>query len=270
METIQKLNTFNRYGRKLEKQIRPMSHPIAIKFLKSEKDIPKGAKRPKNDYKSCMPTCSVFALSRKNGFTMAQLKEDMWCPEPVIGFGLSEPPKYFMDGYNRYCDGVETLEVGATWANQFPRLEAGKYVGFVSAPLITAKFEPDVVVIYCNSAQLLRMLLAMAVKDGNDITTRLSGHAACTYAVVPSMISGECKVAVPCRGDRGHAGCQDDELIFSVPKGKLKDLVEGLEHAGTGFVPTRIVMQYQYKLNPAYAKLCRLMGMKKADGTEIK
>ena len=96
------MNIFNSYGRRIEEQIRPISYPLAIKMLEVEGDIPVCSQRPKRDFGACMATCQCFALSRKFGVTIAQLYEDMWCPEPVIGFGLSEPPQYFLDGHNRY------------------------------------------------------------------------------------------------------------------------------------------------------------------------
>lgn len=208
-------------------------------------------------------------MSRRYGMSIAMLKEDMWCPEPVIGYGLVEPPKYFLDGHNRYPKGVETLKAGANWAREFPRLKVGKYVGVVSAPLMMANFEPDLVMIYCNSAQLLRLLLGIAYKDGRDITSRLSGHAACVYSVVPAIQTGQCQVSIPCGGDRGRAGAQDDEMIFTVPRKKLDDLMLGLEQEGTGKIPTPFSMIPEYQMSVSYAKLARLMGMKKADGTDI-
>jgi uncharacterized protein (DUF169 family) len=193
----------------------------------------------------------------------------MWCPEPVIGLGLAEPPQFFLDGHNRYPDGVKTLQAGANWAHDFPLFPVGQYVGIVSAPLTTASFEPDVAVIYCDSAQLLKLLLGLAYDDGRDITTVLGGHAACVYAVVPAIEKGQCQVAIPCRGDRGRAGAQDDELIFSIPKRQIKQLVQGLRQSGTGSIPTRFSMKPEYRLSESYAEMARLMGMKKADGTEI-
>lgn len=264
------MNSYSEYGRRIEEQIRPSTYPMAVKMLEVEKDMPSEAKRPKRDYGACMATCQCFALSRKYGETVAQLIEDMWCPEPVIGFGLAEPPKYFLDGHNRYPGGVASLEAGANWAREFPRLEAGRYAGIVSAPLRTASFEPDVAVIYCNSAQLLRLLLGIAYKDGRDITSVLGGHAACVYAVVPPLLKGGCQVAVPCRGDRGRAGAYDDEMIFSVPKGQIGRLAHGLEQKGTGSYPTGISMVPEYELSESYAELARLMGMRKADGSEIR
>jgi uncharacterized protein (DUF169 family) len=182
---------------------------------------------------------------------------------------LAEPPQYFLDGHNRYPDGVKTLQAGANWAQEFPRFPTDQYVGIVSAPLTSASFEPDIAVIYCDSAQLLKLLLGLAYEDGRDITTVLGGHAACVYAVVPTMLRQQCQVAIPCRGDRGRAGAQDDELIFSVPKDQIGRLAYGLQQTGTGSIPTRFSMKTEYRLSESYAKMAQLMGMKNADGTEI-
>ena len=60
---------------------------------------------------------------------MAMLLEDHWCFEPVVGYGLGDPPEYFTEGYNRYPRDVATLEAGKHYAEEFPRLETGKPSG---------------------------------------------------------------------------------------------------------------------------------------------
>jgi uncharacterized protein (DUF169 family) len=264
------MTVYNDYSVRIENQLRLSSYPLAIKMLKSKDDIPSDSKRPIVDYGKCMAACQCFALSRKYGETVVQLFEDSWCPEPVIGFGLAEPPKFFFEGRNRYPGGVSSLEAGANWASEFPRLETNKYIGIVSAPLKTASYEPDLAMIYCNSAQLLRLLLGIAYEDGRDITTVLGGHSACVYAVVPTLLKNDCQVAVPCRGDRGRAGAQDDEMIFSIPKDQIKRLALGLEQEGTGNLPTGFSMTPEYGLSESYAEMARQMGMKMADGSDIK
>jgi uncharacterized protein (DUF169 family) len=264
------LTIYNEYCKRIEEQVRPISYPLAIKMLKDEGDITEEAKRPVRDYGSCLSTCQVFALTRKYGDTVAQLFEDMWCPEPVIGFGLAEPPEYFLEGNNRYPDGVSSLEAGANWAEELPRFDVGEYIGVLSGPLRTVNFEPDVAVFYCNSAQLLRFLLGIAYEDGRDLPVVVGGHAACVYTVVPPIQKNQCWVSVPCRGDRGRAGAQDDELIFSVPREQIGRLAHGLEQPGTGAIPTGFSMVAEYKLSESYAEMARLMGMKRSDGSEIK
>ncbi|MCW4048204.1 MAG: DUF169 domain-containing protein [Candidatus Bathyarchaeota archaeon] len=264
------MSEFNEYGKRIEEQIRPNTYPVAVKMLRSADEVPEEAIRPVRDLGRCLSTCQAFTLSRRFGETVAQLFEDMWCPEPVMGFGLAEPPEFFYEGKTRYPVGVASLEAGANWAREFPCLPVGEYVGVVMAPLISASFEPDVAVIYCDSAQLLRLLLGLAYEDGRDIQTVLGGHSACVYAVVPSLLKNECQASVPCRGDRGYAGTQDYEMIFTIPRDKIGRVAEGLEKAGTGSTPTRFSMQPEYMLSEGYAEIAGLMGQKAADGSEIK
>jgi len=264
------MNDFNQFGRRLEEQLRLNTHPLAIRILRDKDEVPPDAFRPLERLGKCLSTCQAFALSRRFGETVAQLFEDMWCPEPVIGFGLAEPPQFFFEGKTRYPDGVASLEAGANWASEFPRLPVGEYIGVVSAPLTTAGFEPDVAVVYCDSAQLLRLLLGVAYDDGRDIKTTLGGHSACVYAVVPSMLSGECTASVPCRGDRGYAGTQDGEMIFTIPRDKIGRVVHGLDQGGTSTVPTRFSMNPEYRLSEGYAEIARQMGQVAGDGSAIK
>jgi len=250
----------------LERYLRLQTYPLAIKLLRSESDIPADAKRPKRDEGCQYNVCQAFALSRRNGHTVAMLKEDMYCFEPVVGYGMGEPPQEFLDGQNRYPGDVETPEAGRRYAEQFPRLKAGEYIGVLSAPLSKAAFEPHVVTIYCNSAQLVVLLMAREYKTGENLPTALSGHAACVYGVVPAINNGECQVAVPCRGDHITAMAGDDEMIFTIPMGRFDEFMRGMRTIveGEGKL-TRLPMIHEMKpgaVQPeSYFKMAELMGM---------
>ena len=258
-----KLSDLHEYGEELEKRIRLQTFPLAIKLLEKGEDIPKEAKRPKRDLGEQLALCQGFAMSRREGTTLAILKEDMVCFEPVVGYGIEKPPKLFLEGHNRFPLDVMSLEAGSNYAHEFPRLEYGKYIGVMSAPLATTVFEPDVVMLYCNSEQLSLLLLARECKDGFNLKCSLSSHAACVYAVVPAIQSGNCHVAIPCRGDRYfYALAKDDEMIFTVPKGRLEDLIIGLRHVHES--GSRLPRAYGKKplgdpLN--YEKIGRMLGM---------
>jgi uncharacterized protein (DUF169 family) len=218
------------YADELERKVRLQTFPLAVKLLESEEHIPKGAQRPLRDFGHRLALCQGYALSRKEGKTIAMFIEDMWCFEPIIGYGWAAPPQYFLDGHNRYPQDVASLDAGKNYASDFPCLPVGSYQGVVSAPLATANFPPDLVMMYCNSTQLSLLLLAREYQDGHDLSCHLSSHAACVYAVVPSIQSGESQVAIPCRGDRYMALAGDDEMILTIPIGKLEELMEGLRH----------------------------------------
>lgn len=256
------LEAYHGYGDELESRLRLKTFPLALKLLENEGDIPEGSQRPIRDFGHHLSLCQAFQISRREGTAVAMLKEDNWCPEPVIGYGLGEPPKYFLEGHNRFPHDVETLEAGSHYAQQFPRLEVGKYVGVLSAPLRTANFEPNLVMIYCDSAQLSLLLLAREYKEGYDLKCSLSSHAACVYGVVPAVISGECQVAMPCRGDHYRAMAGDDEIIVTVPKGRLEDLMAGLKYVNsTGSrLPRGYTFLPEYPQRESYEKIAKMMG----------
>ncbi len=236
---------------------------LAVKMLRSEADIPQGAKRPMKDLGYHLDLCQAFAMSRWGGETIAMLKEDMWCFEPVIGFGLGEPPEEFLEGHNRFPLSAMTLEAGKKWAQSFPRLKVGEVLGIVSAPLEKSNFEPDVVIIYCDPAQLTQILLAKNCVDGEDVNCTLSGHAACVYTIVPILKHKQCLIASPCRGDRRVAMAQHTEIIFSASPGMITDIRKALlylEERGEGF-PWKIELKPNPGLPESYIKIGRIMGI---------
>jgi len=259
---MEDLEVYRGYGDELERRLRLKTFPLALKLLENEADIPDGAQRPVRDFGHHLSLCQAFQISRREGMAVAMLKADNWCPEPVIGYGLGEPPKYFLEGHNRFPHDVETLEAGSHYAQEFPCLDVGRYIGVVSAPLRTANFEPDLVMIYCDSAQLSLLLLAREYKEGYDLKCSLSSHAACVYGVVPAIQSGECQVAIPCRGDHYRAMAGDDEIIFTVPKGRLDDLMTGFRYVNsTGSrLPRGYTLQPEYPQRKSYEKIAKMMG----------
>ena len=258
------LSDLNALGEEIERRVQLRTSPIAIRLLRNEKDIPAGAIRPKRDLGFHLALCQAFAMSRREKKTVAMLKEDQWCYLPVIAFGLSAPPDFFLEGNTFVKFSVGDLKAAADLAKAFPRLEPGKYVGVVSAPLSMANFDPDMVVIYCNTNQLRCLLSGVKYKDGYLVKPTLDPSGACFQATVPVMQTGECQVTVPCGGDRAHALAQDDEMIFSIPKNRLEDLMFGLRHfdeAGRGYTRFAPDMRPEYPLPDLYLKAGKMVGL---------
>ncbi|MGV9170429.1 MAG: DUF169 domain-containing protein [Promethearchaeia archaeon] len=259
---ITALEKIRNYGEEIQSRLKLRTYPLALKLLKSKNDIPSNAQRPLEDFGHHLSLCQAFQKSRREGIEIAMLKEDMWCFEPVVGYGLAEPPDYFMEGHNRYPVDVETEEAGRHYAEQFPRFDVDRYVGLVFAPLESASFQPDIVMIYCDSEQLNILLLAREYKDGYNLPCNLSSHAACVYAVVPAIKTGKCQVAVPCRGDRWFACAHPEEMIFSVPAKKLHDLMEGLRHVNStdSTIPHSRKVKAEYEMEESYRKIAEMIG----------
>ena len=251
----------NDYGEELYERLRLDTFPLGLKMIKEEKEIPDNAQRPIRDMDHHLSLCQGFQIARREGETIAMLKEDNWCFEPVVGYGLEEPPDYFLEGHNRYPHDVENLQAGKNYADEFPKLETGKYIGLVFAPLEKADFEIDLGLIYCNPEQLSLLLLGREYKSGRNLKVSLSSHAACVYAVVPAIKNEKCQVAIPCRGDHYSAMAQSEEIIFSAPESKLEEVINGLryvEKSGSK-LPKGFRVNPEYPMSESYRKIAEMM-----------
>jgi uncharacterized protein (DUF169 family) len=206
----------NGFGEFLESSMLLRTSPIAVKMLQNEADIPPGAIRPKKDRGYHLAQCQAFSISRRKGASVAMLKEDNWCWGPLLAYGLIDPTT--AGHYKELQKDIENV----------PTLEYGKYVGIVCAPLKTANFEPDVILIYSNTAQLRSMLYALSFMGEGLVNSTLYPIASCALSVVPAL-SGQYYITLPDPGEFGRALAGEDEIIFSVPEGKIEGLVAQLK-----------------------------------------
>jgi uncharacterized protein (DUF169 family) len=221
------LKEYREYGEEIEKLLVLKTSPIAVKMLEKKEDIPGDAKRPKKDYGYHISQCQAFAMARRGRkATIAMLKEDSWCPAPVSAYGLAEP----REKIHGFPNMIENEEADRALYEKSPQFEYGKYIGIVSAPLKMTSFEPDMVMVYSNTAQLRSMLLAVKYKEGILVTSEFDPLRSCVFAVIPVIQSGQFRITLPDTGEQYRTMSGEDEIIFSVPRDKIERLVLGLRH----------------------------------------
>ena len=265
---------YGEYAEHFEKLLRMSTYPLAVKMLERDEDIPKLAKRPLRDFGCHLNTCQCFAISRRIGEMIAQKQEDMWCFEPAIAFGFTggnieaynEGLKFFLAGKTRYPDGAKDLATASKWARSFPRFEAGKYIAIVSAPLMRAGFEPDLVLLYVNPSQLNLILAGVVFEWGENVTCEIAAHGGCVNYVVPPMKAGGFWVSNPCHGDFSLAANIPNELVFSAPLAMVERLLLGIDQRVScrGGMPLRYQMEPEGWLPDSYAEIARIMKMHRA------
>jgi uncharacterized protein (DUF169 family) len=240
------LQEFNGYGEELERQLILRSSPIAVKMLSSETEIPEGAVRPKKDRGCHLAQCQAFALSRREGTAVAMFLEDQWCPTAPMAYGFVEQP--------------ESIR---SWTHPYDCFERGKYSGIVSAPLKTANFMPDVVIMYLNPAKLRALLLSMPV---GDVPT-VEGHffpPSCGWAVVNPMKTNKSYVVVPDPGEYQRALTEEGDMMFSVPRERMPALMAGLkqnEHGMFSYREHSMFMQPDFEQPEFYKNLFKEWGV---------
>jgi uncharacterized protein (DUF169 family) len=208
------LGALNKFGEELETSLLLRTSPIAVKMLAKEADIPKNAFRPKRDGGYHIAQCQAFGMSRREGKTVVMLKEDHWCPTALMAYGLVEKPENM-----------------AMFGESFASFEVGKYVGTVTAPLKTATFAPDVVLIYSNPAQLREMLLPIMYSGASQVSSHLF-LPSCGHSVVDPMQTGQYCMVLPDPGEFQRALTLEEEVIFAVPGEKIPAFIAGLSRGG--------------------------------------
>jgi len=243
MTTLQEVNG---YGEELARQLIMRSSPIAVKMLSGESEIPEGAVRPKKDRGYHLAQCQAFAVSRREGTTVAMFMEDQWCPTAPMAYGFVDQP-----------DSIRS------WTHPYDCFERGKYTGIVSAPLKSANFLPDVVIMYLNPAKLRALLLSMPV---GDVPT-VEGHffpPSCGWAVVNPIKTKKSFVVVPDPGEYQRALTEEGDMMFSVPQERMPALMAGLkknEHGMFSYRGHSMFMQADFEQPEFYKNLFKEWGV---------
>lgn len=259
---------YNEYGKFIENTLRLESYPLAIKWFDNLDDIPKDAIFPKRDLGHHMAFCQAKAMSRMRGATIALAKDDHWCWNPLIAFGMVDctPGTEYFDIIKKYI-GVPQ-EKAEQFLADFPRLELGKCKAVVTSPLYKCEFEPDIIVIYSNTMQLNTMLRAVKSMTGTYVRSEFDGIDSCAYATVPPFLNGQYRVTVPDPGDVERARAGKDEMIFSVPTGKLEELCKGLkmiEDMHMDYRNTPWCYPLDFERPPFYNEIFEMWGLDKGE-----
>jgi len=203
---------FNRHGEVLEDILQLRTSPVAVKMLTKKTEIPAGALRPKKDRHYHLAQCQAFALSRREGLTVAMLKEDHWCPAALMAYGMVPVP----GGKNPPS------------LHPYDCFEYGKHIGVLTAPLKKAAFRPDVVIMYSNTAQLRSFLLSFGADDVPQVNGRFFPPS-CAHLVVSPMLKGGYWSVLPDPGEATRAFADEGEIIFAMPAAKVPALTAGLD-----------------------------------------
>ncbi len=253
---------------KLEQSFKLESMPIGLKWLEKASDAPEGAKFPKKDLGKHMALCQAFSYARMKGMSIVLTKEDHWCWNPLIGYGVVEcvPGQPQFDEVVKYI-GIADKEKAANFFANFPRLPLGKYEAVVIAPLKRINFVPDVVMIYSNPAKINVMCRSIKGVLGGTFTSEFDGIDSCIYCTVPSFLKNEYRVTLPDPGERERARTKDEDIILTVPGARLDEFIGAL-NLGSPFGGLNDAM-FEFNLDfghpPFYNTLFEMWGLDKGE-----
>ena len=202
--------------------------PVGIKMVKTDEQALQKARYPLRDIGNRMAVCQGLTVARTIGWSMAFKKEDHGCPLSLIFIGHLDPES-FLDGTvsGYYQDDEASAKL---MEKTFPRWPVDEVKQIWLSPLQNCEFEPDVAVVYGNSAQILVLIHAANYRKGSGITSLSTGRGGCSSWIAGAVQSNECTYTIPGPGERVFGGTQDYEVSFAIPHQKFESVIDGLEY----------------------------------------
>lgn len=213
--------------RRMEQLLRLKSFPVAFKMLENKEDLEKIPFMRRMNHKVTM--CQLISLVRDADWTVGADMEDFWSPTCSSILGLTDTPDFYKDGTLRSIVWVRTKEEGRRYEAAIPRLPLGKYQAVAMAPLVYEPFDPDIVLIYANPAQMILLINALQFEDYEVMDFHCIGESSCSDAIARCYLTERPALTLPCYGERRYGHAQDEDLVMAVPAGWMEKALRGLE-----------------------------------------
>ena len=254
------MTDLKRINEALNSYLRPQTFPLAIRMCASTEELPEKVRLPQRAMGVTISLCHALAMARRYGWVIAVDKYQS-CYVAGLSMGFLPLLPDVVDGSfpaSLKLWGMNKEQQAAT-IQKLPKFEYSKYKYVLIAPVDRTNFEPHIILMVGNPAQiwiLLSAYLSGTGKSGLDVT--LSSGAGCTNYITSAMQADEARFALIGTGERLVPHPQDDECAFSIPISKIESTIRGLESGyktGVFRYPVPTFMRYNSQHPPGYDKM---------------
>jgi uncharacterized protein (DUF169 family) len=221
-------------GREISEEFKSLlrlrTEPVAFRRFEKAEDLGKvpNVVRMKRGFTYCQVPFLVRVLGQTVGIT----KDDPMGDRCSRLHGLRPPTEKSMKR--------EAEMLSLTWfANpeealrqqqETPRIPVADAI--IAAPLSKEKFDPEVVTIYANPAQIMMILCGLQKEKYERFPFFFIGEGACADSLAQCYESGKPAVAIPCYGERAMGQVADDEIVIALPESELNRAISGIKKLG--------------------------------------
>ena len=211
---------------KIDRLLRLKASPVAYKRLEKAAEL--------EEIPEVMPLdrhasfCQVPAMVRTMGLTISATRDNFGGRCARIN-GLAESSQEQVDweaesfANSWFANVAEARKQMAA----YPTVPPGEAV--VLAPLAAGKFEPEVILIYGNPAQMMLLMNGLQFKDYERFQFFFIGEGSCADGLAQCYTTGKPALAIPCLGERAFGAVTEDEMVMALPPKMLAKAIEGLE-----------------------------------------
>ena len=213
--------------RRLERLMRLKSFPVAFKLFEDRTSLSTVPFIRRMNTKSTL--CQLINLVRNFDWTVGADLDDFMSEVCASIIGLTDIPDYMKDGTFRSIVWTKSRADGKKFENAIPRLPTGKYEAVAMAPLVYNPFDPDIVLIYANPAQMMLLINSLQFEDYEVMQFYCVGETSCSDAIARCYLNRKPALSIPCYGERRYGHAQDDELVMAIPVEMMDKALSGME-----------------------------------------
>ncbi len=213
---------YNNFARRMAKILGLKGSPVAIALMDEN---PSGFKKG-----DPARHCEMVQHARLKKVEFYSTADEHQCKGGAAVIGLMEIPENVANGEFYFKLGAfSSNEASRNTMDMVPRIQhMSKFALY--APLDSASFSPDMVVVICSPKQAMQMIQAQLYNEGGRVQTGFAGkQSLCGDIVANTLNTNSIQVSLGCSGSRKHAMVEDNELIVGIPSEKIEQLVNSLE-----------------------------------------
>jgi len=210
----------------MERLLRLKAGPIAYKRLEKAAELDEIAEVMPLDRRASF--CQVPAMVRTMGLTIGATRDNFGerCAR-INGLAPTTEKQVAWEAESFANTWFANVEEARKQMAAYPLVPPGEAV--VLAPLAAGKFEPDVILIYANPAQMMLLMNGLQFKDYQRFQFFFIGEGSCADGLAQCYTTGKPALAIPCLGERSFGAVGDDEMVMALPPAMMAKAVEGLQ-----------------------------------------
>lgn len=221
------LANWGQLTRKLEQLLRLRTFPVAMRLVEDTRELRENPWVRKLEGKHSL--CQLITVVRTYDWTVGATADDLMSPLCGAIIGLCERPPSIKEGIMRSMIWCKTLEDAKRCEDSIPTIPVGRFKGVIMAPLAYDPFDPDLILVYGNPAQMILIINAYQFDAYERMQFFCVGESSCSDLIAQAYLTGKPSLTIPCYGERRFAHAQDDELAIAIPPVHYERIVQGLE-----------------------------------------
>jgi uncharacterized protein (DUF169 family) len=210
----------------MERLLRLKTRPIAYKRLEKVKELDTIPNVMRLNRRATF--CQIPALVRRIGLTVGVTRDNLGerCAR-INGLAATTKKEIAWEAEAFARTWFANAEEARRQMAEYPLVPPGEAV--VLAPLAAGKFDPEVILIYANPAQLMFLMNGLQFKDYERFQFFFIGEGSCADGLAQCYTTGKPALAIPCLGEREFGTVTEDEMVMALPPAMMVKAVEGLQ-----------------------------------------